>query len=68
MAKYNRVKHVEELANEVLDYRAERGAGYETLEAEDIEYIGQEAQCGYVDICEILGIALPESLGPVIAD
>ena len=67
MAKYNRVKHVEELANEVLDYRAERGAGYETLEAEDIEYIGQEAQCGYADICEILGIALPESLGPVIA-
>ena len=68
MAKYNRVKHVEELANEVLDYRAERGAGYETLEAEDIEYIGMEAQCNYAGVCEILGIALPESLGPVIAD
>jgi hypothetical protein len=66
MAKYNRVKHVEELANEVLDYRAERGAGYETLEAEDIEWIGTEAQCNYEGVCEILGIALPESLGPVI--
>jgi hypothetical protein len=67
MGKYNRVRHVEELANEVLDYRAERGAGYETLEAEDIEYIGQEAQCCYADICEILGIELPLSLGPVEA-
>lgn len=65
MAKYNRVKHVEQLAEEVLDFRAERGAGYHTLEAEDIEWIGQEAQCGYADICEILGIELPESLQAV---
>jgi hypothetical protein len=68
MAKYNRVKHVEQLAEEVLDYRAERGAGYDTLEAEDIEWIGQEAQCGYADICEILGIELPESLQAVQGD
>ena len=68
MAKYNRVKHVEELANEVLDYRAERGAGFETLEAEDIEWIGTEAQCNYEGVCEILGIELPESLMPVDCD
>jgi len=68
MAKYNRIKHVIELANEVLDFRAERGAGFETLEAEDIEWIGTEAQCNYEGVCEILGIPLPESLGPVLAD
>ena len=65
---YNRIKHIKELANEVLDFRAERGAGFETLEAEDIEWIGQENQCNYQDVCEILGIELPASLGPVMDD
>lgn len=35
------------------------------LEAEDIEYIGQECQCNYEGVCEILGCELPDSLGPV---
>lgn len=35
------------------------------LEAEDIESIADDAQIGYEDACEILGIELPDSLGPV---
>ena len=38
---------------------------YRAFDAEDIEYIGMECQCGYADVCEILNIPLPASLGPV---
>jgi hypothetical protein len=65
---YNRIKHVKELAMEILNERAGSGPGFDILDAEDIEYIGQEAQCNYAGVCEILGIELPESLMPVDAD
>jgi hypothetical protein len=40
---------------------------YAEFEADDIEYIGMECQCGFADVCEILNITLPASLGPVVA-
>jgi hypothetical protein len=63
---YNRIKHIKQLADAIcedLGYDS-----YKEFEAEDIEYIGMEAQCNYEGVCEILGIALPKELGPVLGD
>ena len=35
------------------------------LDAEAIEYIGNECQINYEEVCKILGCELPEELGPV---
>ena len=62
---YNRIRHVEEFAAEYIEE-----CGYRTvkeLTAEDIEFIGMEVQCNFADVCSILDIALPASLGPVEA-
>ena len=62
---YNRTKHVKQVADAICedqDYDS-----YKQFEADDIEYVGMETQCGFADVCEILGIALPKSLGPVAA-
>lgn len=62
---YNRIKHVESVANDLLE---EYGYGsMADFGAEDIEYIGMECQCAFQDVAEILGIALPKSLRPVAA-
>jgi hypothetical protein len=63
---YNRIKHIKQLADAIcedLGYDS-----YKEFEAEDIEYIGMEAHCNYEGVCEILGINLPEELGPVLGD
>ena len=62
---YNRIKHVKSVADScVEDFGYD---SYADFTAEDIEYIGMECQCNYEDVCDILGIALPASLGPVSA-
>ena len=38
------------------------------LDAEAIEYIGNECQINYEEVCKILGCELPEELGPVDGD
>jgi len=38
------------------------------LDAEAIEYIGNECQINYEEVCKILGCELPAELGPVDAD
>ena len=62
---YNRIKHIKQLAQDLAE---ENGVEIADFEAEDIEYIGMEAQCNYAGVCEILGIALPASLQPVQGD
>lgn len=61
---YNRIKHIKELARDVAEMN---GVDIADFDAEDIEYIGMEAQCCYADVAEILGLKLPASLGPVEA-
>ena len=62
---YNRIKHVKSVADScVEDFGYD---GYADFTAEDIEYIGMECQCNFEGVCEILGIELPEGLGPVFA-
>ena len=61
---YNRIKHVKQVATEFAEMN---GIEIKDFEAEDIEYVGMECQCNYQDVCEILGLELPESLGPVVA-
>jgi len=61
---YNRKNHVIQTADAICE-----DMGYDNyaeFEADDIEYIGMECQCGFADVCEILNIALPASLGPVV--
>jgi len=61
--KYDPVKAVKQCAKNYMDE-----FGYDSvnqLEAEDIESIGMDCQMNYQDVCEILGIQLPDSLGPV---
>ena len=62
---YNRKNHVIQTADAICE-----DMGYDNsaeFEADDIEYIGMECQCGFADVCEILNIASPASLGPVMA-
>lgn len=61
---YNRVRHIKETARDLAEMN---GVTIEDFDAEDIEYIGMECQCCYADVCDILGLELPESLGPVAA-
>jgi hypothetical protein len=65
MAKYNRIKHIKELAKDLAEMN---GVEIKDFDGEDIEYIGMEAQCNYADVAEILGLELPEYLGPVLVD
>jgi len=67
-AKYNPRLAITELADEILDERAERGAGYESLEDYELEYIGDTLSIDYASVCEVLEVPLPESLGPVEYD
>jgi hypothetical protein len=62
---YNRKNHVIQTADAICE-----DMGYDNyaeFEADDIEYIGMECQCNFQGVCEILNIALPASLGPVMA-
>jgi hypothetical protein len=61
---YNRIQHIKEFARDLAEMN---GVAIADFDVEDIEYIGMECQCNYRDVCEILGIALPASLGPVEA-
>ena len=63
---YNRIKDVTQTADfyvEEFSY-----ASYAELTAEDIESIAMDTRCNYEGVREILGIELPESLGPVMGD
>ena len=57
---YNRIKHVKQVADSICEDQGY--AEYRAFDAEDIEYLSMEVQCCYADVCEILGIDLPESL------
>ena len=60
---YNRIKDVTKTADsymEIFGY-----ASYADLTDGDIESIGMDTQCNFKGVCEILGIELPASLGPV---
>ena len=61
---YNRKNHVIQTADAICEDMGHDN--YAEFEADDIEYIGMECQCGFADVCEILNIALPVSLGPVV--
>ena len=61
---YNRIKHVKQMADAICEDQGYDS--YKEFDAEDIEYLGMEVQCGYADVCEILNIPLPESLGPIV--
>lgn len=60
---YNPVKAVKQCAKSIMGMNGI--ASVHDLDAEDIEYIGDECQMNYHDVCEILGCNLPDSLGPV---
>ena len=60
---YNPVAAVKQCAKNAMEMNGI--ASVHDLDAEDIEYIGDECQMNYHDVCEILGIQLPDSLGPV---
>ena len=62
---YNRVKHVKQVADAICEDQGYDS--YKAFDAEDIDYLSMEVQCCYADVCDILGIALPASLGPVPA-
>ena len=63
---YNRKNHVIQMADAICEDQGYDS--YRAFDAEDIEYLGMEVQCGYADVCKILNIPLPESLGPVMAE
>ena len=63
---YNRIKHIKQLADAVCEDQGYDS--YKEFEADDIEYVSMEAQCNFADVCDILKIALPASLGPVMGD
>jgi hypothetical protein len=62
---YNRKNHVIQTADAICEDMGYDN--YSEFQADDIEYIGMECQCNFQGVCEILNIALPASLGPVIA-
>ena len=61
---FNKIKYIKNFSLELAEMNDCR---IQDFDAEDIEYIGTECQCCYADVCEILGLELPASLGPVIA-
>ena len=62
---YNRKNHVIQVADAICEDMGYNS--YNEFEADDIEYVGMECQCNFAGVCDILGIALPASLGPVTA-
>ena len=62
---YNRIKDIKQVADAICEDQGYDS--YKQFEADDIEYVGMECQCCFADVCEILNIALPASLGPVEA-
>lgn len=62
---FNKIKYIKEFAESLAEMN---GVSIQDFDAEDIEHIGDECQCNYADVCDILGLALPESLGPVLVD
>ena len=61
---YNRIKHVKQVADAICEDQGYDS--YKEFEADDIEYLGMEVRCCFADVCEILNIPLPASLGPVM--
>lgn len=61
--EYDREADVKNVAQQYM--QANGIQSVHDLGAEDIEYIGQECQCNYAGVCEILGCELPDELGPV---
>jgi hypothetical protein len=60
---------IREIRNMAQDLCDENGyEEFSELTAEDIAYIGDEADFGYVEICDILVIDLPEGLENLIED
>jgi hypothetical protein len=53
MAKYNRIRNIKETAEFVAEMN---GVAVRDLDQEDIEYIGDQCQCAYADVAEILGL------------
>ena len=62
---FNKIKYIKEFAKSLAEMN---GVTIKDFDAEDIEHIGDECQCAYADVCDILGLALPESLGHVMGD
>lgn len=62
---FNKIKYIKEFAKSLAEMN---GVSIQDFDAEDIEYIGGECQCNYQGVCDVLGIKLPESLGPVLVD
>jgi len=66
MENYNPVKEVKHSAIEYMKSTGIRNV--HDLDAEAIQYIGDENQINYEEVCKILGCKLPEELGPVHSD
>jgi hypothetical protein len=62
---FNKIKYIKEFAKSLAEMN---GVDIKDFDGEDIEYIGMECQCAYADVAEILGLELPEYLGPVVVD
>ena len=62
---FNKIKYIKQFAKDLAEMN---GVEVQDFDAEDIEYVGMECQCNYADVCDILGLELPESLGPVMGD
>jgi len=60
---------VEEVKRSAMEYMNTSGIrSVHDLDAEAIQYIGDENQINYSEVCKILGCELPEELGPIDAD
>ena len=60
---------VKEVKQSAIEYMKSAGIrNVHDLDAEAIQYIGDENQINYEEVCKILGCKLPEELGPVDAD
>jgi len=60
---------VKEVKKSAIEYMQSTGIrNVHDLDAEAIQYIGDENQINYEEVCKILGCELPQELGPVNAD
>jgi len=60
---------VKEVKKSAIEYMQSNGIrNVHDLDAEAIQYIGDENQINYEEVCKILGCELPQELGPVDAD
>jgi len=58
-----------EVKQSAIEYMKSTGIrNVHDLDAEAIQYIGDENQINYKEVCKILGCELPQELGPVNAD